>query len=58
MEPWNLGTVEPEMEATLEAVKRSTRGKNEARRLRAAGRIPAVVYGVQKVGDAPKTIEV
>ena len=46
------------MEATLEAVKRSTRGKNEARRLRAAGKIPAVVYGVQKEGDAPKTVEV
>ena len=45
------------MEATLEAVKRSTRGKNEARRLRAAGKIPAVVYGAQKEGDAPKTIE-
>jgi large subunit ribosomal protein L25 len=33
------------MDATLEAVKRDTRGKNEARRLRVAGRIPAVVYG-------------
>jgi large subunit ribosomal protein L25 len=33
------------MEATLEAVTRATRGKNEARRLRVAGRIPAVVYG-------------
>jgi large subunit ribosomal protein L25 len=33
------------MAATLEAVKRDSRGKNEARRLRAAGRIPAVVYG-------------
>lgn len=33
------------MEATLKAVKRETRGKNEARRLRAAGRIPAVLYG-------------
>jgi large subunit ribosomal protein L25 len=40
------------MEAnTLEAVKRGTRGKNEARRLRAAGKIPAVVYGAQKEGD-------
>ena len=35
------------MDATLEAVKRETRGKNEARRLRVAGRIPAVVYGGQ-----------
>ena len=33
------------MEATLKAVKRDTRGKNEARRLRVAGQIPAVVYG-------------
>ena len=35
------------MEATLEALKRDTRGKNEARRLRAAGRIPGVVYGTK-----------
>jgi len=33
------------MEATLQVEKRDGRGKNEARRLRAAGRIPAVVYG-------------
>jgi len=36
------------MEAVLQAEKRDTRGKNEARRLRAAGRIPAVVYGAGK----------
>ena len=36
------------MEATLQAVKRDGRGKNEARRLRATGRIPAVVYGTEK----------
>jgi large subunit ribosomal protein L25 len=36
------------MEATLQAEKRETRGKNEARRLRAKGRIPAVMYGVEK----------
>jgi large subunit ribosomal protein L25 len=41
------------MEAILDAVKRNTKGKNEARRLRAAGRLPAVVYGAQKIGDAP-----
>ncbi|HEX8031841.1 MAG TPA: 50S ribosomal protein L25 [Vicinamibacterales bacterium] len=41
------------MEAVLEAVKRNTKGKNEARRLRAAGRIPAVLYGAQKAGDPP-----
>jgi large subunit ribosomal protein L25 len=46
------------MDATLDAVKRSTRGKNEARRLRAAGRIPAIVYGAQKEGDLSKTFEV
>ncbi|HTL44710.1 MAG TPA: 50S ribosomal protein L25 [Vicinamibacterales bacterium] len=33
------------MDAVLQADKRETRGKNEARRLRASGRIPAVVYG-------------
>ncbi|HUF23006.1 MAG TPA: 50S ribosomal protein L25 [Vicinamibacterales bacterium] len=33
------------MDAVLEATKRETRGKNEARRVRAAGKIPAVVYG-------------
>lgn len=33
------------MAATLEATTRDSRGKNEARRLRVAGRIPAVLYG-------------
>lgn len=41
------------MEAVLDAIKRNTKGKNEARRLRAAGRLPAVVYGAQKIGDTP-----
>src|SRR3954469_14937882 len=36
------------MEATLQAQKRDGRGKNEARRLRASGKIPAVVYGTEK----------
>lgn len=36
------------MDATLQAEKRDGRGKNEARRLRAQGRIPAVLYGVEK----------
>jgi large subunit ribosomal protein L25 len=36
------------MDATLEVEKRQGHGKNEARRLRAAGRIPAVVYGSRK----------
>ena len=38
------------MDATLEAVKREGRGKNEANRLRASGRIPGVVYGTRKEG--------
>ena len=46
------------MEAVLEAVKRTTKGKNEARRLRAAGQIPAVVYGAQKAGDKPSPEQV
>jgi large subunit ribosomal protein L25 len=46
------------MEATLEAIKRDTRGKNEARRLRAAGKIPAVVYGAQKEGDKGSNVPV
>jgi large subunit ribosomal protein L25 len=33
------------MEAVLEATKRETIGKNEARRTRASGRVPAVLYG-------------
>ena len=48
------------MEAILEAVDRSLRGKNEARRLRASGKMPAVVYGDKEGGRAiavdPKTL--
>ena len=40
------------MEAVLDAVERTTRGKNEARRLRVSGRIPAVVYGEKEGGKA------
>jgi large subunit ribosomal protein L25 len=36
------------MASTLQAEKREGRGKNEARRLRASGRVPAVVYGAQQ----------
>jgi large subunit ribosomal protein L25 len=44
------------MEATLEAVKREGRRKNEANRLRASGQIPAVVYGAKKKdGGAPES---
>ena len=46
------------MDATLEAVKREGRGKNEANRLRAAGRIPAVVYGSRTAGQAPEGVSV
>jgi large subunit ribosomal protein L25 len=46
------------MEATLEAVKREGRGKNEANRLRAAGRIPAVLYGARTEGKAPEGVAV
>ncbi len=46
------------MDATLEVVKRDGRGKNEANRLRAAGRIPAVVYGARKAGEVPRGVAV
>ncbi|MGE0814248.1 MAG: 50S ribosomal protein L25 [Vicinamibacterales bacterium] len=46
------------MEATLEAVKRTGKGKNEARRLRAAGQVPAVIYGAQKAGDDVAPVQV
>jgi large subunit ribosomal protein L25 len=38
------------MEATLEATRRDTIGKNEARRTRRAGLVPAVLYGAAGVG--------
>ena len=49
------------MDQTLQAEKREGRGKNEARRLRASGRIPAVVYGAEKgkaveIAVDPKTL--
>jgi large subunit ribosomal protein L25 len=48
------------MEAVIEAVERASRGKNEARRLRVSGKIPAVVYGDKDGGRAiavdPKTL--
>jgi large subunit ribosomal protein L25 len=48
------------MEAVLEAETRSSIGKNEARRTRAAGRVPAVVYGGGKdataIAVAPKAL--
>jgi large subunit ribosomal protein L25 len=46
------------MDAMLDAVKREGRGKNEANRLRASGRIPAVVYGARKEGELPQGVAV
>ena len=46
------------MDATLEAVKREGRGKNEANRLRASGKIPGVVYGTGSKGKAPEGVAV
>ena len=46
------------MDATLEAVMREGRGKNEANRLRASGRIPSVVYGTPSKGKAPEGVAV
>jgi large subunit ribosomal protein L25 len=40
------------MDAVLEAVERTSRGKNEARRLRVTGKIPAVIYGEREGGVA------
>jgi large subunit ribosomal protein L25 len=48
------------MDTTLQAVVRESRGKNEARRLRVTGQIPAVVYGgsqpPQAVAVSPKEL--
>ena len=46
------------MDAALEVVRREGRGKNEANRLRAKGRIPAVVYGARKGKQLPTGVAV
>jgi large subunit ribosomal protein L25 len=46
------------MDATLDVEKREGRGKNEANRLRASGRVPAVLYGTAKEGKAPEGVSV
>ena len=41
------------MDATLQAVRRETIGKNEAVRLRQSGKIPAVLYGgSSRIGES------
>ncbi|MFI5178951.1 MAG: 50S ribosomal protein L25 [Vicinamibacterales bacterium] len=45
------------MEAVLEAVKRDQFGRNEAGRLRRAGRIPAVLYGGQQGAAQPLAVD-
>jgi large subunit ribosomal protein L25 len=43
------------MEAVLDATVRESRGKNEARRTRADGKVPAVLYGLTGAGKAEST---
>ena len=45
------------MEATLEATARDTFGKNEARRTRREGRVPAVLYGGDGKGATPIAVQ-
>ena len=45
------------MDATLAAVTRDGRGKNEARRLRRAGSVPAVVYGGESREGLPIAVD-
>jgi large subunit ribosomal protein L25 len=45
------------MEATLEAIARDSFGKNEARRLRREGKVPAVLYGGDTKGATPIAVE-
>ena len=46
------------METNLDAVKRDGRGKNEARRLRRAGQIPAVLYGGETKAGPLKAVPI
>jgi large subunit ribosomal protein L25 len=45
------------MDATLEATRRETIGKGEARRTRQKGLVPAVVYGGEGGGATPISVE-
>src|SRR5439155_9050496 len=46
------------MEATLEATPRETFGKNQARRTRREGRVPAVLYGATSDESAKEAIAI
>jgi large subunit ribosomal protein L25 len=46
------------MEAVLEATTRDSFGKNEARRTRRDGKVPAVVYGAAGDGSAPTAVPI
>jgi large subunit ribosomal protein L25 len=45
------------MEAILEATHRDSFGKNEARRIRAGGKVPGVLYGGDKADATPIAVE-
>ena len=45
------------MQATLTAEARTARGKNEARRLRRSGKLPAVVYGGEDSVGIPVSVD-
>jgi large subunit ribosomal protein L25 len=46
------------MEALLEATVRTTSGKNEARRTRRGGKVPAVVYGAASEGASREAVAI
>lgn len=46
------------MEALLDATVRTTFGKNEARRTRKAGKVPAVVYGAASEGASRDAVSI
>jgi large subunit ribosomal protein L25 len=46
------------MEAILEAITRDTIGKNEARRTRREGKVPAIVYGSTSEGSGANAMQI
>jgi large subunit ribosomal protein L25 len=46
------------MEAILEAITRDTIGKNEARRTRREGKVPAIVYGSTSEGSGANAVQI